>query len=108
MKHGKLIADLLCQARGGGIPWFSILSPARLAMVAHATGPGGNVGFPVQDEEIAHFALCLNKARKHMSDADVDHIVEALRENAREILGAREKARKQREARKKETKRSRG
>ncbi|MCB9880526.1 MAG: hypothetical protein H6832_14160 [Planctomycetes bacterium] len=94
MTHGKLIADLLCQKRGGGIPWFSILDPDKLEMVAHGTGPGGNVGFPVTEAEVDHFATCLQKARRHMSEEDAAFIIDALRENGRAIERARDEARK--------------
>lgn len=98
MTNGKLVADLACQGRGGGIPWFSILDPKKLDMVAHGTGPKGNVGFPVTKDEVDHFEACLRKSRRHMSEDDVDYIVEALRANGREIERAREEARKKRAA----------
>lgn len=50
-------------------------------LLAHATGPKGNVGFPYQPEEVEHFGTMLKAAKKNLSDAEIAALVEMLHEN---------------------------
>ena len=88
MEHGKMIAALIRQGQRGGIPWF-VFTNDKLKPLVTSDGPKGNVGFPVKENEIAHFIAMLNKVRKQMSDADVATIQKALEENAAKILSQR-------------------
>ena len=61
-----------------GLPWFAFLG-ADAAAVATATGPDGkNVGFPAQPNEIAHFKTMLEKAKRHLTDAEIAALVSSL------------------------------
>lgn len=60
-----------------GIPWFVFLDAAG-EQLANATGPGGNVGFPQLDAEVAHFATMLKTARQHLTDDDVAFLQQSL------------------------------
>lgn len=62
---------------GQGIPWFVFLDGDG-KVVAHSTGPKGNVGFPYQPYEVEHFGAMLNKAKRHLSDADIATLVQSL------------------------------
>lgn len=63
--------------KGGGIPWIALLSADGKALADGnaESGPdgkgGGNIGFPSEAAEIAHFVGMLAKARKNLTDADV-------------------------------------
>ena len=88
-------AEMLKEARtsaglkeGGGIPWFVFLD-ADGALLANSEGPQGNVGYPYRDEEIAHFATMLERARTVLTDEDVAALCEALAAVRREDEAAK-------------------
>jgi thiol:disulfide interchange protein len=64
----------------GGIPWFAILDGDGKPLVT-SVGPKGNVGFPSQDEEIAHFESMLGQAVPGMSAGDRAFLSESLKAN---------------------------
>ncbi len=92
MKNGKVIAALLRQGKGGGIPWIVILTP-KLAPLATSDAQSGNIGCPVTASEIAHFMQMLATTRRKMSDADLGAIRAALTENGAKIRDAQKRAR---------------
>lgn len=63
-----------------GIPWFVFLDGDG-KLLAHATGPKGNVGFPYQPDEVEHFGSMLKAAQKNLTDADVASLVQMLHSN---------------------------
>lgn len=72
--------DLLAAHRkseGGGIPWFVFLD-ADGKEIVNSNAEAGNVGFPVKPEEIAHFKAMLLKARRNLTEADVDALAASL------------------------------
>lgn len=75
-------------AKDGGIPWF-VLQDKDGAILATSDAQDGNIGFPVKDEEIAHFVGMLKAARRNLSDEDI----EALRKS---LVASREADEKQR------------
>lgn len=94
MNGAKAVYERQLAAAGvkaGGIPWFVLLD-ADGKQLAQANGPGGNVGFPQQDEEIAHFVAMLKAARQHLTDEDIAFLEQDLRK-VRARLEAERKAR---------------
>ena len=63
-----------------GLPWFAFVDPATGRAIATATGPKGNVGFPWEPHEIAHFKTMLETSQHHLSDADIAALVTSLEE----------------------------
>jgi thiol-disulfide isomerase/thioredoxin len=61
----------------GGIPWFVFLD-AEGKVLATSEGPKGNVGFPYQDDEIAHFVSMLETTCKKLGADDIAKIREEL------------------------------
>ena len=54
-----------------GIPWFAIVECCG-KVVADSNAPeGGNIGFPYQNKEIAHFEAMLRKAAVNMTPQDI-------------------------------------
>ena len=102
MTHGKEVAKELRKGRGGGIPWSVFLAPDGTEIItADAKGPGkGNIGFPVQPEEIAHFMVMLKQAQKKMTDGDLASVEAVLKANSDKIDAGRERARRAREQKK--------
>jgi hypothetical protein len=52
--------------------------PVVLGLVLTSTAAKGNVGFPYQPEEVAHFATMLAKAKVNLTDADVAALIASL------------------------------
>jgi hypothetical protein len=64
-----------------GLPWFVFLDGTGQKLISSsAKGEGGNVGFPWEPNEIAHFKVMLEKVKKHLSDADIAYLVKSLQD----------------------------
>lgn len=57
----------------GGIPWFVILD-GNGKTLASSFGPEGNVGYPYQPSEIAHFMTVLRETRQKLTNDDLKKI----------------------------------
>jgi len=65
------------QTKDEGLPWFAFID-ANDKLVATSTGPEGNVGFPAKTSEWAHFGTMIEKAKRHLSDADIAALMTSL------------------------------
>lgn len=63
-----------------GLPWFAFVDPATGRAIATATGPKGNVGFPWEPHEIAHFKTMIETSKRHLTDDDIAELVKSLEE----------------------------
>ena len=108
MTHGKELAKELRDGLGGGIPWSVFLAKDGSQLITgDAQGPGkGNIGFPVQPQEVDHFMVMLEKVQNRMTDADLATIKSALVGNAEKIQAARERSRRAREQKRAEQKKA--
>lgn len=61
-----------------GVPWFAILDKDG-KVLATATGPAGNIGYPAEPEGIDHFLKVLTQSRSSLSDDDLSLIEQKLR-----------------------------
>lgn len=83
MTNGEQVAARLAPSENGGVPWMVILDASGKEL-ANSFGPDGNVGYPYQPNEIAHFITMLRESRKKLTDADLEAIaadMNAYREN---------------------------
>ena len=80
MLNGVKLRESIPQG-SGGVPWHAVLDADGAALVT-ATGPKGNIGYPVAPHEIAHFMSMLRDTRGDLSDADLDVIRRVLTEFA--------------------------
>jgi len=82
MTGGKQVYEAQLAAAGqqeSGIPWLVFLdSDGKL--LAHATGPEGNVGFPYQPAEVAHFGTMLHAAKVALTNGDIAALLKSLNE----------------------------
>ena len=85
MEGGKNLMDELKKDRPGGMPWMVILAADGKEIVS-SVGPDGNIGCPVQPNEIAHF-VDMVKQSSSANDDQLAKIEDALSANARKILG---------------------
>lgn len=65
--------------QSGGIPWFAFLTHGGEVVVT-SDGPGGNVGFPYQDAEIAHFEQMLRQTARNITFEEIDGLIASLKE----------------------------
>jgi hypothetical protein len=61
-----------------GLPWFAFLDGDGKAIITSTREKGGNVGHPNAPDEVAHFKVMLQKAKKHLTDAEIDALIESL------------------------------
>ncbi|WP_320046934.1 thioredoxin family protein [uncultured Ilyobacter sp.] len=78
MKNGPAVAAEYRKTTQGGIPWFAVID-TRGNVLATADGPKGNVGFPVSDEEVAHFMKVLTQTRRTLSQEQIATIETKLK-----------------------------
>ena len=67
MTNGEEVAKRLRKGEGGGIPWMVILDSQGKALI-NSDGPGGNVGWPVTEDEAAWFFTMLERTNKGLTD----------------------------------------
>lgn len=77
MTNGQQVASRLEPNGAGGIPWMVILDSSGKTL-ATSIGPGGNIGYPYQPEEIEHFVSMLKATKNRLTDADIEAIVSDL------------------------------
>ncbi len=49
--------------------------------LASSYGPNGNIGYPCQPNDIAHFITMLRKSRRNLTDASLEMIAADLNAN---------------------------
>ena len=77
MTNGEQTAARLAPAESGGVPWMVVLDASGKEL-ASSHGPDGNIGYPFQPNEIAHFMTMLRDTRTRLTDADLDVIAADL------------------------------
>ena len=60
-----------------GLPWFAFIDGNGQAVIT-STGAKGNVGYPWEPHEIAHFKTMLLKVRKSLTSAEIDYLIKSL------------------------------
>jgi len=63
---------------GGGIPWFVFLDGDGKAIITSNEPDHGNIGFPAQDFEIAHFKAMLAKVRRNITPEEAEMLAASL------------------------------
>jgi hypothetical protein len=62
-----------------GLPWFAFIDGDGRAVIT-STGAKGNVGYPWEPHEIAHFETMLIKVRKQLTFAEIEYLIKSLQE----------------------------
>ncbi len=63
-----------------GLPWFVFLQGDGSAVTSSTMADGNNTGFPAKPEEIAHFKVMLDKAKRRLTGEDIAFLVQSLEE----------------------------
>lgn len=80
MENGKLVAEEL-GGKGQGLPWLTILDGDGNEL-ANSTGPKGNIGCPVKEDEQAYFIEMLQQTRQHNEASDIKTLAKSLADYA--------------------------
>jgi len=62
-----------------GLPWFAFIDTNGQTIVT-STGPKGNVGAPWAPHEVDHFKTMLLKAKRQLTDAQIDALIVSLQD----------------------------
>ena len=84
MEHAEDIVKRYQVSERGGLPWFVVID-AQGSSLSTSFGPKGNVGYPVEPFEIAHFVELLTKTKKQLTNEDIRKIETALMTAAKEL-----------------------
>jgi len=79
MVGGKELEAKTRPAGSGGIPWFAFIDPKTGKQVATSDGEKGNIGFPAQPEEIAHFVGMVKTVAHNLTAADIAKLEASLK-----------------------------
>ena len=58
------------QEERGGIPWYAILDSGG-EVLAKSDGPKGNIGYPIEPEEIEHFMTMLEETKQRLTPEEL-------------------------------------
>jgi hypothetical protein len=62
-----------------GLPWFAFIDgDGKAVITSNKVKDGSNIGHPFQPDEVEHFKLMLQKVKKHLTDAEIDRLIEIL------------------------------
>jgi thiol-disulfide isomerase/thioredoxin len=88
MTGGKEMLAHYNTAKSDGIPWCAITDAAGKTVIT-SDGPKGNIGFPAEKEEIAHFVKMLKAGKKRLTDKEIDALAESLARLEKERVATR-------------------
>jgi thiol:disulfide interchange protein len=77
MTGGKEVLARYRPDDNGGIPWFVFLDSKGKEIIT-SDSPKGNIGFPAAADEIDHFVAMLKKARRRITDQEIDALRKTL------------------------------
>lgn len=78
MAGGQQLAERLGQTENDGVPFFAIVDGSGKTL-ADSRSAQGNVGFPVEPHEIAHFMKIVKETGKRLSKSQLDTLENGLR-----------------------------
>ena len=61
-----------------GLPWFVFVDGAGKGIITSNDEKGANIGHPYQPNEVATFKVMLQKIKKHLTDAEIDALIQSL------------------------------
>src|SRR5512142_2984449 len=75
---GKELRARYDRKDGGGIPWSVFIDGDGRPIIDSTDPAHGNIGFPAEDFEIAHFKVMLEKVARRITSADIDFLAKSL------------------------------
>ena len=89
MVGAKQIEAQLGMPAESGIPWFAIVDPATGKPLIDSMTPKGTIGYPAEEDEIAHFVKMVDSTRKNLDAADVQKLGDSLEDAAKKLKSPR-------------------
>jgi thiol-disulfide isomerase/thioredoxin len=88
MEGAKEVFGRYNASNKGGIPWFLILDAKGKSLITSDGPDGKNIGFPAEDQEIAHFAKMLEATKQRITEQERAELCKSLKdlEAARKAL----------------------
>jgi hypothetical protein len=77
MDRGRPVIERVRPKRDGGIPWLVIMDAHGQPLIT-SDAEGGNIGHPSDADGIAHFEKMLRTGVRHLTDADIKSLIDAL------------------------------
>jgi len=77
MAGAKVIDERIRKGKGRRIPWYAILD-AEGKLLINSVGSQGNIGYPVEPTEIAHFIRMINETARNITSEQISAIENAL------------------------------
>lgn len=77
MDQGKEIAEKFKPEKCDGVPWFVFLNPNG-ETIATSVSSQGNIGFPSEPHEIAHFGSVLRKTKSRLAENEIESLLSDL------------------------------
>jgi thiol-disulfide isomerase/thioredoxin len=84
---GQAMLEHYSGVKDSGIPWFAFITTDG-TVIADSKSPKGNIGFPGDADEIEYFKVMLRKATKKMTPAEIDDLLETLKNRPAETPAA--------------------
>ena len=78
MPGGQEVLEEYCKKQGG-IPWTVILDASGKPLT-NSDGPNGNIGYPAEPQEIAHFLSMLKQTARTLNADDLARLEKALQD----------------------------
>lgn len=88
-KGGKDVLARFPNAANGGIPWIAVLDPNGQTLITSDSADKGNIGYPVDPHEIAHFMKMLEETGRKLSPEDRAKIETTLKDIGAQIRSSR-------------------
>jgi thiol-disulfide isomerase/thioredoxin len=88
MAGGKDVLKRYNPDAASGIPWSAFLD-SKGEVLATSDGPKGNIGYPAEPQEIAHFLAMLKKSTRRTEPGQIDRIEQILKDEAARIKQGR-------------------
>ncbi len=82
MTGGQQLAERLGQTEDDGVPFFAIVDGSGKTL-ATSRSAEGNVGFPVEPQEIAHFMTIVKETGKGLSDSQLETLKKGLKRESK-------------------------
>ncbi|HTY63149.1 MAG TPA: hypothetical protein VMG30_12945 [Acidobacteriota bacterium] len=61
-----------------GLPWFVFLDGNGKRLIDSLQPKTGSIGHPAQPEEVAYFKTMIQYVKKHLTDHDIDALIQSL------------------------------
>lgn len=84
MTGAEEIVKRFLPSESDGLPWMALVDSKGGSLIT-SFGPKGNVGYPLEPFEIAHFVDMLKKTKTHMTDDDLRKVEQTLQKVAEDL-----------------------